>query len=72
MIVFRGTDEHYGLLGKPFMITGSLSKAIGLGSGGYVTGPHTAIELFRQVARGYVFTVSAEPAICEAALKVSF
>ena len=54
------------------MVAGTLSKCIGLASGGYIAGPHTAIELFRQLARGYVFTVSTEPAICEAALKVSF
>ena len=50
------------------ILTGTLGKALGGASGGYVAGPATVVETLRQRARPYLFSNSVAPPIAAAAL----
>lgn len=63
-----GTAEHFGLPAGPDVLTGTLGKALGGGSGGFVAGPRAVVETLRQVSRPYVFTNAMAPALAVAAL----
>lgn len=64
----RGTPEKCGVLGQIDLITGTLGKALGGASGGYVAGSKEAVSLLRQRARPYLFSNSLMPAIAHATL----
>src|SRR5205814_10689273 len=49
----RGTREHHGVIERIDILTGTLGKAIGGASGGYVSGRAEIVELLRQRARPY-------------------
>ncbi len=66
----RGTHEYCGLFGKIDITTGTLGKALGGASGGYVSGPKEVIDILRQKARPYLFSNSVMPAIAAATMKV--
>jgi glycine C-acetyltransferase len=66
----RGTHEHHGVMGKVDILTGTLGKALGGGSGGYVSGPSEMISLLRQRSRPYLFSNTLAPAVAAGALKV--
>jgi glycine C-acetyltransferase len=66
----RGTHEHHGVLEKVDVLTGTLGKALGGASGGYVSGRRHVIELLRQRSRPYLFSNSVAPPIAAASLKV--
>jgi glycine C-acetyltransferase len=51
------------------IITGTLGKALGGGSGGYTTGRKAIIDLLRQRSRPYLFSNSLTPSIVAASLK---
>lgn len=59
----RGTPEHFGVLGKIDVISGTLGKAIGGAAGGYVSGKKELIAYLRQKSRPYTFSNSLPPAI---------
>lgn len=63
-----GTPEHCGVEGRVHILTGTLGKALGGASGGYVAGPGPLIEMLRQRARPYLFSNAVAPAICAASL----
>lgn len=65
----RGTHEHSGVMGRVDILTGTLGKALGGASGGYVAGPKAVIELLRQRSRPYLFSNSLPPAIVAASLE---
>ncbi|HEU4951217.1 MAG TPA: glycine C-acetyltransferase [Holophagaceae bacterium] len=65
----RGTHEHHGVMGKVDLMTGTLGKALGGASGGYVSGSKEMVEMLRQKARPYLFSNSLMPAIAAASLK---
>ncbi len=65
----RGTPEHCGVLGRVDVITGTLGKALGGGSGGYTTGRRVVVDLLRQRSRPYLFSNSLTPSIVAASLK---
>jgi glycine C-acetyltransferase len=65
----RGTPEHHGVMDRIDIITGTLGKALGGGSGGYVTGRKTIIELLRQRSRPYLFSNSLTPCTVAASIK---
>ncbi len=65
----RGTPEHCGVMGRIDIITGTLGKALGGGSGGYTTGRKAIIDLLRQRSRPYLFSNSLTPSIVAASLK---
>ncbi|MCK1593304.1 glycine C-acetyltransferase [Bradyrhizobium sp. 164] len=64
----RGTPALYGLEDQIDILTGTLGKALGGASGGYVSGRGEMISWLRQRARPYLFSNSLMPAICEASL----
>jgi glycine C-acetyltransferase len=59
----RGTPEHFGVLKKVDVITGTLGKAIGGAAGGYISGKKDLITYLRQKSRPYTFSNSLPPAI---------
>ncbi len=65
----RGTHEHHGVMGQVDLMTGTLGKALGGASGGYVSGSREMVELLRQQARPYLFSNSLMPAIAAASLR---
>ena len=66
----RGTHEHHGVIGRIDAITGTLGKALGGASGGYVSGPRELVAMLRQRSRPYLFSNSVAPPIAAASLKV--
>jgi glycine C-acetyltransferase len=66
----RGTHEHHGVMGRIDAITGTLGKALGGASGGYVSGRRELVAMLRQRSRPYLFSNSVAPPIVAASLKV--
>ena len=66
----RGTPEACGVADKIDLFTGTLGKALGGASGGYIAGRREAVELLRQRSRPYLFSNSLAPAIVSASLSV--
>jgi glycine C-acetyltransferase len=66
----RGTHEHFGVMGRIDAITGTLGKALGGASGGYVSGRRELVAMLRQRSRPYLFSNSVAPPIVAASLKV--
>ena len=65
----RGTPEHHGVVERVDVLTGTLGKAIGGASGGYVSGRREIVELLRQRARPYLFSNSVAPPVVGASLR---
>jgi glycine C-acetyltransferase len=65
----RGTPEHHGVIERVDILTGTLGKAIGGASGGYISGRGEIVELLRQRARPYLFSNSVAPPVVAASLK---
>ena len=59
----RGTPEEKGVLGKVDVLSGTLGKAIGGASGGYISGKKEVIEYLRQKSRPYTFSNSLPASI---------
>src|SRR5437870_6356606 len=66
----RGTHEHHGVMGRVDVITGTLGKALGGASGGYVSGRREMVAMLRQRSRPYLFSNSVAPPNVAASLKV--
>ncbi len=66
----RGTPEYCDVMGKIDIITGTLGKALGGASGGYVSGKKEVIEWLRQRSRPYLFSNALAPSISAASLAV--
>ena len=66
----RGTHEYCGVMGRVDIITGTLGKALGGASGGYVSAKAEIVEMLRQRSRPYLFSNTVAPAICGASLEV--
>ena len=66
----RGTPELCGVAERVDIYTGTLGKALGGASGGYVAGRRPVIELLRQRSRPYLFSNALAPAIVSASLRV--
>jgi glycine C-acetyltransferase len=64
----RGTHEHCGVMGRVDLLTGTLGKALGGASGGYVSGRREIVALLRQRSRPYLFSNSLAPMITAASL----
>jgi glycine C-acetyltransferase len=65
----RGTAEHFGVLDRVDLVTGTLGKALGGASGGYVAGPREVVDLLRQRARPYLFSNAVAPSVVTGSLK---
>jgi glycine C-acetyltransferase len=66
----RGTPEHCGVAQRIDLNSGTLGKALGGASGGYVSGRKPIIDLLRQRSRPYLFSNSLAPSIAAASLEV--
>jgi glycine C-acetyltransferase len=66
----RGTHEYHSVMGRVDVITGTLGKALGGASGGYVSGRKEIVDLLRQRSRPYLFSNTLAPCIAGASLKV--
>jgi glycine C-acetyltransferase len=65
----RGTPEQSGVADRVDLITSTLGKAIGGGTGGFTSGRRELIELLRQRSRPYLFSNAIPPMICAGGLK---
>lgn len=65
----RGTHEHHSVMGRVDIITGTLGKALGGASGGYVAANRDVIAMLRQRSRPYLFSNSLAPPTVAAGLK---
>lgn len=65
----RGTHEYHNIIKDVDVITGTLGKALGGASGGYVSGKKEIVDYLRQRSRTYLFSNSLAPSIAAAALK---
>jgi glycine C-acetyltransferase len=65
----RGTHEHHGVIERIDILTGTLGKAIGGASGGYISARREIVELLRQRARPYLFSNSLAPPVAGASLR---
>jgi glycine C-acetyltransferase len=65
----RGTPEHHGVIERVDILTGTLGKAIGGASGGYVSGRREVVELLRQRSRPYLFSNSVAPPVVAASIR---
>ena len=59
----RGTPELFGVMDRVDILTGTLGKALGGASGGYVSSHQEIVDLLRQRSRPYLFTNSVAPAV---------
>lgn len=66
----RGTHEHWDVIDRIDIITGTLGKALGGASGGYTSGRKQIIDLLRQRSRPYLFSNALAPVITGASLTV--
>ena len=66
----RGTPEQCQVAGRVDILTGTFGKALGGGSGGYVSASRPVVDLLRQRSRPYLFSNTLAPAIAAATLKV--
>jgi glycine C-acetyltransferase len=65
----RGTPEHHGVIERVDILTGTLGKAIGGASGGYVSGRREIVDLLRQRSRPYLFSNSVAPPVVGASIR---
>lgn len=66
----RGTPEFWGVTERVDILTGTLGKALGGASGGYVSGKKEIIALLRQRSRPYLFSNTLAPSIAAASIQV--
>jgi len=58
-----GTPELFGVRDRVDLVSGTLGKALGGASGGYVSGRGPLVELLRQRARPYLFSNAVPPMV---------
>jgi glycine C-acetyltransferase len=63
-----GTPELFGVAERVDVVTGTLGKALGGASGGYVSARAEIVELLRQRARPYLFSNAVAPAVVAGSL----
>ena len=66
----RGTPEHTGVAARIDILTGTLGKALGGGSGGYIAAKREVVEWLRQRSRPYLFSNSIPPVVAAASIAV--
>lgn len=66
----RGTHEYNNVMGRVDIMTGTLGKALGGASGGYISARREVVDWLRQRARPYLFSNTIAPAIVYASLRV--
>ena len=66
----RGTPQYHGVTDRVDVITSTLGKALGGGSGGFTTGRREIIDLLRQRSRPYLFSNTLPPPLVAASIHV--
>jgi glycine C-acetyltransferase len=66
----RGTHELCGVMERVDILTGTLGKALGGASGGYVSSKREVVAWLRQRSRPYLFSNSIPPPVAAGTLKV--
>lgn len=66
----RGTPEHWGVQDRVDVITSTLGKALGGGSGGFTSGRQEIVDMLRQRSRPYLFSNTLAPALVYAGMEV--
>jgi len=66
----RGTPEHCGVMDKVDILTGTFGKALGGGSGGYISARKPIVDWLRQRSRPYLFSNSIPPVVAAVSLRV--
>ena len=64
-----GTPEHFGVTDRLDIISGTLGKALGGASGGYISARSEIVDILRQKARPYLFSNSVPPSVVSGSLK---
>jgi len=59
----RGTPELYNVMDRVDLLTGTLGKALGGASGGYVSAHQEIVDLLRQRSRPYLFSNAVAPSV---------
>ncbi len=65
----RGTHEHFDLVGKIDVVTGTLGKALGGAAGGYIAASERAIQVLEQHARPSLFSNALPATVAYSAAK---
>jgi glycine C-acetyltransferase len=65
-----GTPDHFNVMDRIDIITGTLGKALGGASGGYISGNAKIVEYLRQRSRPYLFSNTLAPVITATSLAV--
>src|SRR6476469_53652 len=65
----RGTPERFGVMDRVDILTGTLGKALGGASGGYVAAHQEIVDLLRQRSRPYLFSNAVAPSVAAGSLK---
>jgi glycine C-acetyltransferase len=65
----RGTPELFGVQARVDIITGTLGKALGGASGGYVASHQEVVDLLRQRSRPYLFSNSVAPPVVAGSMR---
>ena len=63
-----GTPELFGVQDRVDVVTGTLGKALGGASGGYVSGRGELVALLRQRSRPYLFSNAVAPVVAAASI----
>jgi glycine C-acetyltransferase len=66
----RGTPELFDVADRVDIVSGTLGKALGGASGGYIAARREIVELLKQRARPYLFSNSVAPPIVAASISV--
>ena len=66
----RGTHEYCNVVGRVDIMSGTLGKALGGASGGYISANSKVVELLRQRSRPYLFSNTLAPVIAATSIAV--
>jgi glycine C-acetyltransferase len=66
----RGTPEHCGVADRIDIISSTLGKALGGGSGGFISARKPVIDWLRQRSRPYLFSNSIPPVVAAVSVRV--
>lgn len=66
----RGTPEYCGVEGRVDILTGTLGKALGGASGGYIAAKKEIVDWLRNRSRPYLFSNTLAPVIAATSIKV--
>ena len=65
----KGTPEYFDVEGKIDILTGTLGKALGGASGGFICAKENVVQLLKQRSRPYLFSNALSPSIVKATLQ---